>query len=81
MTKHEPWAQLRADFLVAPFGAALASGELAGITPAKLGTHRGRRAELNVTVPASVIMGVSNAPGELVGYGPITADVCRELGS
>jgi hypothetical protein len=71
--------QLRADFLVAPFGAALAAGELAGITPAKLGTHRGRRAELNVTVPASVIMGVSNAPGELVGYGPITADVCREL--
>jgi hypothetical protein len=24
-------------------------------------------------------MGVSNAPGELVGYGPITADVCREV--
>src|SRR5450755_2272987 len=71
--------QLRADFLVAPFAAALAAGELAGLTPAKLGTHRGRRAELNVTVPASVIMGVSNAPGELVGYGPITGDVCREL--
>jgi Domain of unknown function (DUF222) len=71
--------QLRADFLVAPFAAALAAGELAGLTPGKLGSHRGRRAELNVTVPASVIMGVSNAPGELVGYGPITAEVCREL--
>jgi hypothetical protein len=71
--------QLRADHLLAPFHAALATGELAGLTPMKLSSHRGRRAELNVTVPASVIMGVSNAPGELVGYGPITADVCREL--
>jgi len=71
--------QLRADFLVAPFTEALATGVLAGLTPVKLANHRGRRAELNVTVPASVIMGVSNAPGELVGYGPITADVCREL--
>jgi uncharacterized protein DUF222 len=72
-------AQLRADFLVAPFKAALAAGELAGLKPAKLGTHRGRGAELNVMVPASVMMGVSNAPGELVGYGPITGEVCREL--
>jgi Domain of unknown function (DUF222) len=72
-------SQLRADFLLAPFTEALATGELAGLTPAKLATHRGRGAELNVTVPASVIMGVSNAPGELVGYGPITADVCREV--
>jgi len=71
--------QLRADFLLAPFTAALQAGELAGLTPAKLATHRGRGAELNVTVPASVIMGLSNAPGELVGYGPITADVCREI--
>src|SRR5450432_2913838 len=71
--------QLRADFMVAPFTEAMATGILAGLTPAKLADHRGRRAELNVTVPASVIMGVSNAPGELVGYGPITADVCREL--
>jgi hypothetical protein len=62
-----------------PFTEAMATGVLAGLTPAKLADHRGRRAELNVTVPASVIMGVSNAPGELVGYGPITADVCREL--
>jgi hypothetical protein len=71
--------QLRADFMVAPFTEAMATGVLAGLTPVKLANHRGRRAELNVTVPASVIMGVSNAPGELVGYGPITADVCREL--
>jgi hypothetical protein len=71
--------QLRADFLVAPFKAALASGELAGLIPAKLGKHRGRGAELNVMVPASTMMGVSDAPGELVGYGAITGDVCREL--
>jgi Domain of unknown function (DUF222) len=50
-------AQLRADHLLAPFQAALATGELAGLTPTKLATHRGRRAELNVTVPASVIIG------------------------
>jgi hypothetical protein len=71
--------QLRADFLVAPFKAALASGELAGLIPAKLGKHRGRGAELNVMVPASTMMGVSDAPGELVGYGAITGEVCREL--
>lgn len=73
-------SQLRADFLLAPFTEALATGELAGLPPTKLATHRGRGAELNVMAPASVIMGVSNAPGELVGYGPITADVCRAVG-
>jgi hypothetical protein len=31
--------QLRADYLLAPFHAALQSGELAGITPIKLAKH------------------------------------------
>src|SRR5450631_2483837 len=34
--------QLRADYLLAPFYAAMQSGELAGITPIKLAKHRGR---------------------------------------
>jgi Domain of unknown function (DUF222) len=71
--------QLRADYLVAPFVAAVASGDLAGAVPTRLASHRGQRGQLQITVPASVIMGVSNAPGELVGYGPITAEVAREL--
>ncbi|HEY0868807.1 MAG TPA: DUF222 domain-containing protein [Acidothermaceae bacterium] len=71
--------QLRADYLVAPFMAAIASGELAGAVPARLASHHGQRGQLQLTVPASVVMGVSNAPGELVGYGPITAEVARVL--
>jgi hypothetical protein len=70
-------AQLRADFLVAPFQAAIQTGELAGLVPAKLASHRGNCGEADLTVPASTIMGVSNAPGELAGYGAITAEVAR----
>jgi hypothetical protein len=71
--------QLRADYLIAPFTAAVASGELAGAVPTRLASHNGQRGQLQLTVPASVVMGVSNAPGELVGYGPITAEVARVL--
>jgi hypothetical protein len=72
-------AQLRADFLVAPFDEAIATGELAGVVPTKLAFGSRGCGEANVTVPASVIMGVSNAPGELTGYGAITAEVSQEL--
>jgi hypothetical protein len=72
-------AQLRADFLLAPFDEAIATGELAGIVPTKLAFGSRGCGEANLTVPASVIMGVSNVPGELVGYGPITAEVSKEL--
>jgi hypothetical protein len=72
-------AQLRADFLLAPFDEAIATGELAGVLPTKLAFGSRGCGEANVTVPASVIMGVSNAPGELTGYGPITAQVAKEL--
>ena len=76
-TRNTP--QLRADFLLAPFDEAIATGELAGIVPTKLAFGSRGCGEANVTVPASVIMGVSNVPGELTGYGPITAEVSREL--
>jgi len=72
-------AQLRADFLLAPFDEAIATGELSGVVPTKLAFGSRGCGEANVTVPASVIMGVSNTPGELTGYGPITAEVSKEL--
>jgi Domain of unknown function (DUF222) len=72
-------AQLRADFLLAPFDEAIATGELSGVVSTKLAFGARGCGEANVTVPASVIMGVSNAPGELVGYGPITAEVSQVL--
>jgi hypothetical protein len=72
-------AQLRADFLLAPFEEAIATGELAGIVPTKLAFGSRGCGEANLTVPASVIMGVSNVPGELTGYGAITAEVSQVL--
>ena len=70
-------AQLRADFLLAPFAEAIATGELSGVIPTPLVFGSRGCGEANLTVPASVIMGVSNTPGELVGYGPITAGCPR----
>jgi hypothetical protein len=72
-------AQLRADFLLAPFDEAIATGELAGIVPTKLAFGSRGCGEANLTVPASAIMGVSKAPGELDGYGAITAEVSQVL--
>lgn len=37
------------------------------------------RANINVTVPLSTLIGLNKAPGELSEYGPITAEQCREL--
>ena len=72
-------AQLRADYLLAPFEEAIATGELAGVVPTKLAIGGRSRGEANLTVPASVMMGVSDAPGELDGYGAITAEVSQVL--
>ena len=51
--------------------------------------HPGRRAPrgrpgrgataLHVTVPAETLLGISEAPGELTGYGPIPASMARRL--
>lgn len=38
-----------------------------------------RRADIRVTVAASTLLGLDEHPGELAGYGPITADVARAL--
>ncbi len=37
------------------------------------------KVELYVTVSAATLMGLSEHPGELAGYGPITAEMAREL--
>lgn len=71
--------QLRADALVAPFLQALATGELAGAAPTALAGRRGGRAQLEVTVAASTLLGLDDAPAALRGYGPVTAAVAREL--
>ncbi|MET0237094.1 MAG: DUF222 domain-containing protein [Kibdelosporangium sp.] len=34
---------------------------------------------LNVMVPMSTLMGLNRSPGEISGYGPITAEYAREL--
>ncbi|RZS43648.1 uncharacterized protein DUF222 [Herbihabitans rhizosphaerae] len=38
-----------------------------------------RKVVVYVTVPATVLAGISDQPGELAGYGPLTAQACREL--
>ena len=53
----------------------------AGTTPdgRPLPTRHRRRPHLQVTVAATTLAGLDQAPAELAGYGPITADVARDL--
>jgi len=44
-----------------------------------LGTSTGPAAQVNVTVSASSLLGLTQEPGELAGYGPIPAEVAREI--
>jgi hypothetical protein len=69
----------RAQALAAPFVAALHTGVLDGETPIQLPRSGRRAARLHVTVPASVLLGLSEAPGELRGHGPIPAFLARQL--
>jgi Domain of unknown function (DUF222) len=71
--------QLRADCLVAPFSNALRTGRLDGADPVTLLQVGGEPVAVQVTVPAAVLLGVSQRPGELAGYGPIPAPLAREL--
>jgi hypothetical protein len=71
--------QLRADALVAPFLKALHTGVLDGLDPFPLARHHGALPTINVTVPASVLMGASQAPGDLDGYGAIPAEAARAM--
>ncbi|WP_166789775.1 HNH endonuclease signature motif containing protein [Cryobacterium fucosi] len=68
-TEPRTLAQLRADVLTDLL--------LDGVTPAGLGA--GIRATVNVTVPVLTLMGQSEEPGHLEGYGPIDPETARKL--
>jgi Domain of unknown function (DUF222)/HNH endonuclease len=61
----------RADAFVAVFAGALADPELP--------RRQRARPHVQVTVPASTLLGLEDHPGELAGYGPITAGTARRL--
>jgi hypothetical protein len=63
--------QRRADALVELASAALADPHLA--------KAHGQRPGVQVTVAASTLMGLDDQPGELDGYGPITAAMARRI--
>jgi len=71
--------QLRADMLVWPFAQALQNGALAGSTEVALSRHRGELPQIQVTVAATTLMRMDEAPGELAGYGPINAPMARAI--
>ena len=54
----------------APDSSALGSAD----TPAVTGT-------INLTMPLSTWIGLSQSPGDVSGFGPLTADDCRHLGA
>jgi Domain of unknown function (DUF222) len=45
----------------------------------RLARRNGRAAAVHVTVPISTLLGADDRPGELDGYGPITADTARRV--
>src|SRR5690625_825706 len=45
----------------------------------RLQNTRGKPATVNVTVPYSTLIGIDEHPGQLAGYGTITADVARRI--
>ncbi|KQQ03653.1 MULTISPECIES: HNH endonuclease signature motif containing protein [unclassified Rathayibacter] len=73
-------AQLRADALA----DLVCKGDIAGTTPLEsdgpVSTFvPGIRAEIRVTLPATTAVGLDDHGGHLDGYGPIPADIAREL--
>jgi hypothetical protein len=67
----------RAEALALPFVRALRTGVLDGEQRVRLGS-RGRSAvRVNVSVPAAVLLGLSDAPAQLDGHGPIPASLAR----
>ncbi len=69
----------RAKALAAPFVDALQTGVLHAETLIRLPRSGRRAARIHVTVPASVLLGLSEAPGEMRGHGPIPAFLARAL--
>ena len=69
--------QRRADALAGIFDAIAATGTLPDGTA--LPRKHGRRAQIQVTVAATTLLGLDDLPGELAGYGPIPADMARAI--
>jgi hypothetical protein len=73
----------RVDVLAALAFAAIAAGRVGGCAACggglKLAGAQHRPVAVNVTVPASSLLGLDEQPGELAGFGPITATVARKL--
>ena len=63
--------QLRADVL----------GDLGvhGLASEDLPVRHGRRPQIQVTVALTTLLGLDDQPGELAGYGPITAETARRI--
>jgi hypothetical protein len=73
-------AQRRADALAQLGWLALATGYLGGCECGqRLDGRHGRPMSVQVTVPATTLLGLDETPGELAGYGPIDADTARRL--
>ena len=61
-----------------PTGNPAASGPR--VPPGTAGGPAGSlAARINVTVPLSAVLGLSQAPGEVAAFGPVDADVTRDL--
>ncbi len=50
-----------------------------GLASEDLPVRHGRRPQIQVTVAASTLLGLDELPGELAGYGPITAQAARRI--
>ena len=55
------------------------AGELPGIDTRLVAEHREHRPAVQVTVALTTLLGLDQLPGELAGYGPITAHTARRL--
>ena len=73
----------RVDVLAALAFAAIAAGRIGGCAACgegvKLAGAQHRPVAVNVTVPAGSLLGLDDQPGELAGFGPITAATARQL--
>ena len=73
-------AQRRADALVAMAELAWQTGHLGGARCGpRLARRQRRRVEIGVLVPYPTLLGLTDQPGELAGFGPIPASVARRI--
>lgn len=70
--------QYRADAL-ATICAGVLDGQLSDRLGGGLPTWQGRAPHITVTVALSTLLGLDEQPGELAGYGPLSADTARRL--